>query len=526
MLCFVYMTREIKNILLYVADQWRGDTIGAMGHPTVHTPNIDAFAAESVTFFRHYCQALPCGPSRASILTGLYLHNHRVVSNGTPLPADIRNVAQHLQEAEYSPALFGYTDTPLDPDVQPNAFNGTSAEDWICPGFTAIAPFLFADGFSGWAAELAAKGYTLPDDPRHLWDPSNEPYTPAKNGLLAPSRIATADTDTAWLTDQLLVYVDAMAERPWFAHFNCLKPHPPLFASRPYDTLHNPADIPLPLGTQKRDQIAAQHPWLAYEYDAQESRRAEYPSEKASIAEYNEWDARRLRVAYYGNCSEIDAQFGRIIDRLKFAGVYDETLIIFCSDHGEQLGNNGFWGRRGPYDGNFHVPMIIRDPREAANSVRGSRVNAFTEHVDLLPTILDALNLENTDTVDGHSLVPFLQGAPPPVWRDAVHFAYDFRDLTGKSVETALGLASTECHFRAVRGERWKYVEFPTLPPLLFDMVNDPGEGTDLAGDPSFSDIISEYSDRLQDLAEQLPRRDLSGWFQPYGGELRQYDVM
>ena len=72
----------------------------------------------------------------------------------------------------------------------------------------------------------------------------------------------------------------------------------------------------------------------------------------------------------------------------------------------------------------------------------------------------------------------------------------------------------------------WKYVEFPTLPPLLFDMVNDPGEGTDLAGDPSFSDIISEYSDRLQDLAEQLPRRDLSGWFQPYGGELRQYDVM
>lgn len=525
MLCFADMTRKIKNILLYVADQWRGDTLGTMGHPTVHTPNIDAFAADAITFSHHYCQALPCGPSRASMLTGLYLHNHHVVSNGTPLPADIYNIAQHLQDAEYRPALFGFTDTPLDPDIQPDPLHGTNAVEWICPGFTAVAPFLFANSFSEWTTELAAKGYTLPDDPRYLWNPSDEPYTPAKNDLLAPSRIAAADTDTAWLTERLLVYLDAMSERPWFAHFNCLKPHPPLFVSRPYDTLHNPVDIPLPIGTQQRDQISAQHPWLAYEYDAQESRRAEYPSEKASIAEYDEWDARRLRVAYYGNCSEIDAQFGRIINRLKSTGVYDETLIIFCSDHGEQLGNNGFWGRRGPYDGNFHVPMIIRDPREAANRVRGNRVNAFTEHVDLLPTILDALNLENADTIDGRSLVPFLHGTSPPVWRDAVHFAYDFRDLAGKSVEAALGLTSTECHFRAVRGERWKYVEFPTLPPLLFDMSNDPGECANLAGDPSYSAIMAENSKRLQNLVARPRGRDLSDWFQPYGGELRQYDV-
>jgi arylsulfatase A-like enzyme len=525
MLCFVHMTREIKNILLHLADQWRGDTLGAMGHPIVHTPNIDAFAADSTTFSRHYCQALPCGPSRASILKGLYLHKHRVVSNGTPLPADLRNVAQHLQDAEFRPALFGYTDTPLDPDVQPDALHDTSVEDWICPGFTAVAPFLFADGFSGWTAEFAAKGYTLPEDPLHLWDPSDEPYTPAKNGLLAPSRIAAADTDTAWLTERLLVYVDAMAERPWFAHFNCLKPHPPLFASRPYDTLHNPADIPLPVGTQQRGQIAAQHPWLAYEYGAQERRRVEYPSEKTSIAEYDEWDARRLRAAYYGNCSEIDAQIGRIIDRLKSTGTYDETLIIFCSDHGEQLGNNGFWGRRGPYDGNFHVPMIVRDPREAADSVRGSRVNAFTEHVDLLPTILDALQLENTDAIDERSLVPFLHGTPPSTWRDAAHFAYDFGDLVGKSVETTLGLASNECHFHTIRGKQWKYVEFPTLPPLLFDMSNDPREGINLASDPSCSVIVAEYSDHLRRLVERPPGRDLSSWFQPYGGELRQYDV-
>jgi arylsulfatase A-like enzyme len=100
--------------------------------------------------------------------TGLSLHNHRVVSNGTPLPANLRNVAQHLQDAEFRPALFGYTDTPLDPAEQPDALHDTSVEDWICPGFTAVAPFLFADGFSGWTAELAAKGYILPEYARHL----------------------------------------------------------------------------------------------------------------------------------------------------------------------------------------------------------------------------------------------------------------------------------------------------------------------------------------------------------------------
>lgn len=516
------MTRTIKNILLYVADQWRGDTLGIVGHPCVQTPNIDAFAADSVTFARHHCQALPCGPSRASMLTGLYLHNHRVVSNGTPLSASLPNIAQLLREDGYRPALFGYTDTPLDPIVS----DRTNLDEWICPGFTAVAPFLFADGFSGWAAELAAKGYLLPEDPRKIWNPSDEDYTPTKNSLLAPSRISAGDTDTAWLTERLLVYMDAMAERPWFAHFNCLKPHPPLFAPRPYDTLHNPADIPLPERALRPDEIAVQHPWLAYELEAQESRRTEYPSEKSSFAEYDDWDARRLRVAYYGNCSEIDAQFGRVIDRLKSTGAYDQTLIIFCSDHGEQLGENGFWGRRGPYDGNFHVPMIVRDPREEADRVRGSQIHSFTEHVDLLPTILDALEMSFGENYDGHSLVPFLHGEAISIpWRETTHFAYDFRDLSGQSTETALGLTSDECNFRAIRGERWKYAEFPTLPPLLFDVKNDPNETMNLASDPSYRTILEEYAARLAAIRIRPVENDLSDWFQPYGGELHRYGV-
>ena len=515
------MKGRIKNILLYVADQWRGDTLGAMGHPSVRTPNIDAFATEGVTFARHYCQALPCGPSRASMLTGLYLGGHRVVSNGTPLPSNLPNMARYFVDEGHRPTLFGYTDTPLDPE-QPGR---NDLEDWICPRFTAVAPFLFADGFSGWAADLAAKGYELPDDPRHLWNPTDNWYLPTNNSLLAPSRIAAGDSDTAWLTDRLLVYLDAMGEHPWFAHFNCLKPHPPLYAPRPYHSLHDPADVPLPKGISDSKTIAAQHPWLAYELAAQEGRRNEYPSDKPTIADYDEWDARRLRVAYYGNCSEIDAQFGRVIDRLKAHGRYDETLIIFCSDHGEQLGDNGFWGRRGPYDGNFHVPMIIRDPRAEADRARGSRVNAFTEHVDILPTLLEAIGASPPNPCDGRSLIPFLTGSVPENWRDAVHFAYDFRDLQKNTAEAALSLPSSACHFNAIRGERWKYIEFPELPPLLYDLTNDPEETMNLAADASYSAVIEEQSLRLKKYRRTPSGRDLSEWFQPYGGTLQHYQI-
>ncbi|NEO17624.1 sulfatase-like hydrolase/transferase, partial [Moorena sp. SIO3E8] len=103
------------NVLLITADQWRGDCLGAAGHPLVKTPAIDALAADGVLFRRHYCQATPCSPARASLLTGLYQMNHRVCRNGTPLDARHDNIARAMRRLGYAPALFGYTDTSVDP---------------------------------------------------------------------------------------------------------------------------------------------------------------------------------------------------------------------------------------------------------------------------------------------------------------------------------------------------------------------------------------------------------------------------
>ena len=203
--------------------------------------------------------------------------------------------------------------------------------------------------------------------------------------------------------------------------------------------------------------------------------------------------------------------------------LYDETLIIFCSDHAEQLGDNWLYGRRGPYDGNFHVPCIIRDPRPTADRTRGQIVESFTEHIDLMPTILEALALQTPEQCEGRSLLPFLNGKAPPNWRDAVHFAYDFRDLLSGRVESALGLTSAECHFMAIRDERYKYVHFPTLPPLFFDLEADPHECNNRADDPAYARQVSTYAQKLLSWRMSHERRGLSMMMQSYGAPLHDY---
>ncbi len=103
------------NVLFITADQWRGDCLSALGHPMVRTPNLDALAADGVLFDRHYANAAPCGPSRASLHTGMYLQNHRSGTNGTPLDARHTNWALEAATLGYDPVLFGYTDTSRDP---------------------------------------------------------------------------------------------------------------------------------------------------------------------------------------------------------------------------------------------------------------------------------------------------------------------------------------------------------------------------------------------------------------------------
>jgi len=129
---------EAKNVLLIVVDQWRGDTVSYLGHPCVRTPHLDALCRDGVTFRNAYTQCVPCGPARASLLTGLYMMNHRVTQNGVPLDARHGNLAHALRQAGYDPAFIGYTTTTPDPRTTSPADPRFSALGHLMPGWTPI----------------------------------------------------------------------------------------------------------------------------------------------------------------------------------------------------------------------------------------------------------------------------------------------------------------------------------------------------------------------------------------------------
>ena len=130
----------VRNVLFITADQWRGDSLSAAGHPCVRTPNLDRIAAEGTLFRRHYAQATPCGPGRASLYTGLYLQNHRSVINGMPLDSCHTNVALEARKAGYDPVLFGYTDVFTDPQQRLVDDPAMPSHEGVLPGMTQVIP--------------------------------------------------------------------------------------------------------------------------------------------------------------------------------------------------------------------------------------------------------------------------------------------------------------------------------------------------------------------------------------------------
>lgn len=486
-----------RKVLFISADQWRAECLSAAGHPLVKTPHLDALAADGVLFRRHFSVTAPCGPSRTSMQTGLYLMNHRSGRNGTPLDARHTNLAHEVRRAGMAPMLFGYTDTSADP-------RGRHAQDPALRTFEGPLPgyhvgLLFPDYMAAWMNDLRAKGYRF--EGRHdVYQPRPGFAKPADRGhRFVPTLFKAEDSDTNFMADQVIAWLGDHRRDDWFLHCVFLRPHPPVIAPEPYNALYDPADVELPRRKATVEEEARQHPHLAQWIEA--FRRPNHYDEHNPnhLIDMPELELRQMRACYYGMMNEVDDAVGRIVAHLKATGEYDDTLIVFTCDHGEMGGDHYTWGKELYFDPSFHIPLIVRDPHAAGDAGRGRQVDAFTESVDLMPTMLDWLGLETPVQCDGRSLLPFLRGESPARWRTEAHMELDFRSgpYSGLDAEAALGLLPDECQLAIVRGERWKYVFFAALPPLLFDLYNDPGEMNDLAGDPAHREVLLEMAHKM-----------------------------
>lgn len=452
------------NVLLITLDQFRGDSLGCAGHPLVRTPALDELAAHGVRLARHYSQAAPCAPGRASLYTGMYQMNHRVVSNGTPLDARFDNVAKAVRRAGYDPVLFGYTDQSIDPrestgrdDPRMQHYSG------ILPGFRPVLHI--PDDHQVWLDWLAERGYT---DLGGGYDAlGTEPSRPADVGV------------SAFLTDHAIDWLrEQPRDTPWFAHLSYLRPHPPYGAAGHFAEMYDPADVPMPI------EPAPDRHWLHEILLGVDGAAA--PADEAGV--------RHLRAQYYGMISEVDAQLARLWAALRENGQWDDTMIVVTADHAELAGDHGLIGKLAWFESSYHILGIVRDPHHP--EAHGTTVQALTENIDLFPTICDAIGAPIPTQCDGVPLTPFLRGEQPQWWRDAAHWEFDWRDVIlelGRPDGWPWDRRLETLNLATVRDEHGMYVQFGDGTWRCFDLDADPTGRTEIR-DP---DRVLAYAQQM-----------------------------
>jgi arylsulfatase A-like enzyme len=476
------------NTLFVIIDQLRADCLfGALGQHA-HLPNLRALMSDGVSFANHYSVCAPCGPSRASILTGQYAMNHRAVRNGTPLRHDTPNLATELRRAGHDPMLFGYTDSAQDPRALAPSDPRLHSYEEVMPGFREVVRQRQEDDIGPWRAYLVAHGYKVPAFPALYRPDVAQPDLQDLTGpdLCAPALYAAKDSDTAFLTDRLL---EDLAARPrgWFAHITYIRPHPPFVAPAPYNQMYDPAAMPAALSD------TYEHPHKAA------TRRARPISgvvEGFGDLQPTPENIARIRAVYLGLATEVDHHIGRIVAYLNHSQQFEDTLIVITSDHGEMLGDYGLWGKQTYHDAAFHTPLIIRDP--VNRTTAGSVITTPTESVDVTPTMLDLLNVDVPHSMDGRSLRPFVQGTPPQDWRTHTFSELDYGNpIQPSSWQRALGIGHDQANLSVVRTDRYRLVQFASdLAPILFDMTQA-GEAQNIAADPTAFGPLLDMTQRM-----------------------------
>lgn len=398
--------------------------------------------------------------------------------------------------------LFGYTDVSADPSgLHPDDPDLKSYEG-LAPGFAEMLR-LRLDTPGAWVGYLKAKGYELPDNYWDLYKPPLDQQTateedPLGSPIRSPALYAAEHSDTAFLTDRTLEELSGRESDAWFSLVTYIRPHPPLVAPSPYNTVYAPETLPEPMHGLPLAELRQSHPF----FNAYFSEPTNFGLYMGFDGEQDRISARHIqemRAVYLGLALEVDHHIGRLLDYLRISGQYDDTLIVVTADHGEMLGDQHQWGKVCPFDAALKIPLIIRDPRQPDSF--GQTVSAFTESVDIAPTLAEWSGAEPYSGYDGRSLLPLLSGVTPADWRQQVFAEAELGDLSKPTqFQKATRLSAERANFALLQDSHFKYVHFNgELDPLLYDLQSDPNEFYNIANDDKSIHTLSRMASRMLD---------------------------
>lgn len=439
------------NVLFIAADDMNCD-LSVYGNSQVKTPNLERLAKMGVRFDNAYCQQPLCGPSRASLMTGLRpdtLDMHTLKHELRQKNPDVVTLGQMFRNNGYFSArcgkIFHYgnpsqigTDANDDPATWDERFNPAGIDRKQEENITRYGPQKGGLGISmAW------------------WDPESKD-SEHTDGMVA---------------DKIIELINQKRDKPFFLAAGFFNPHCPYVAPKKYFDLYDLNDITMPdLEAAKADLKDV--PKMAIQRD---TKNWPYYFADVSVDE-----ARKCKQAYYACNSFVDAQIGRLLDALEANDLMDKTIIVFWSDHGYFLGEKGLWYKRKAFERSARMPLLIAAPSLA----KGASTTKPVELLDLYPTLADLCGLEPPKNLEGASLRPLLTDPKNGKWsKPAVTQVWHNKNAWGYSLRT----------------ERWRYTEWleGEAGRELYDHANDPDEVHNLAND-------SKHQDRIKSLAKQL----------------------
>ncbi len=460
------------NVLYIMTDQQPFNCVGANGNAIIQTPNLDALAARGCNFSRFYIGAFPCSPSRASQLSGRYPHNHGVLQNDVLFDADVPCLGDICTDAGYDTGYFGkwhlggnmyreredkrakglggnwyYERSETEAGYRFKPVPGGVGEDEAQHGFAT-----WKGGWKHYHEYLHAVGLGEFQE-KNPWVGNHNDAPSGPEGTHMYSKLPEEHHMASFFAQETETFVrsHAQSDRPWCAVLSFFGPHLPVAPPKPWDEMYSLDQVELP----------------ANHRDALEGKpiRQRGASRNYMLGKWKDDQFKDYIRRYWGYCSYIDQQIGRVFTALQETGQWDSTIVVFTSDHGDMVAAHGMIFKLGAcgYEELYHVPALVHIPGVTRP---GSRSDALVSGVDLLPTIVEGCGMPVPEDIDGKSCVPVLKG------ETATHRDIIFSDCSNSSI--------------VCRDDQYKFVLNWKSRDLdeLYDLRADPGEMQNLAYEP------------------------------------------